>query len=264
MCFRTTAFLLLACLGQAAAAEPSHPKEPAPRLRTMADFPGGTIETLQALLAGASLSSSPQAGALASPLHGTLGQRIPGAGDALLPEGFSVVVWVQLPAGQPSALLFGFGDPEGDYFVAATDSDGAPMLGFLSAESGQFNRAARAPANLADGRLHALVAVVNLGSGLTRLYVDGRPEAASTISFWRPRKAGHGFAFHSPEGAGIPGHATPGLLLPRLIARELTEEEIAALRPEDGMPCAPASLAGPGTLLEFWPAQFAFTLRQRP
>jgi hypothetical protein len=189
-----------------------------------------------------------------------------------LPAAFSVILWVRMSSTAPSTALFGLGEPDGDYLLAATDSTGAPTLAFLTQEKlTHFDRAKIGASNLADGRLHAVVAVVNLGSGLARLYVDGRPETATTISLWRPRGLGSAFALYALQGrTDAPGNDTQGLLIPRLIPRELSDQEIALIKP--GAEGSEAAFIPPelgerlirDTLMEFWPAQFSHVLRWRP
>lgn len=250
------------------------------------DFPRNIAEGFKALLAGGTFADLGQ-GTFARPSLGALSARntvgssldqrlkIPGSLDTLqIPEAFSVVMWVRLGPAQKSTILFGLGEPGGDYLVAATDPSGAPSLAFLSQQKiSQVNRAGVSPANLADGHLHAVVAVVNLGSGLVRLYIDGRPEAASTISLWRPRQFGLAFASYSLQGrTSIPGIDSIGLLMPRIVSRELTEDEIKQIKPtnqnpDEDMAAINADLGlrlARDTLMEFWPSQYTYLLRRRP
>ncbi len=254
-------------------------------LDSVAEFPGavtGAFENLMVTGGGSDFVpgtfASPSLGAVSTGgARSRLDQllKIRGAVDSLaIPEAFSVVMWVRLPPGQKSTMLFGLGDPRGDYLVAATDANGAPSLAFLNpARPGQVDRARMAPADLGDSRLHAVVAVVNLGSGLVRLYIDGRPEAASTVSLWRPRRLGFAFASYLLQGHHDgPGENGVGLLMPRIVTRELTEEEVASIKPVAAGPdedvaaidAGIARLLARDTLVEFWPSQYNYLLRRRP
>lgn len=219
----------------------------------------------------------PSLGALASRGPGsvfwTLQAKFPHSLQSLpLPSAFSVILWVRMNSDQSAAALFGLGEPDGDYLLAATDSTGAPTLAFLTQEKlTHFDRAKIGASNLADGRLHAVVAVVNLGSGLARLYVDGKAETATTISLWRPRGLGSAFALYALQGrTELPGNETAGLLIPRIIPRELSDQEIALIKP--GPEESEAATITPelgerlirDTLMEFWPPQFSHHLRLRP
>lgn len=232
----------------------------------------GTAATPSGLLA------KPTLGALSgrSAAQGLLGARlrVPGSLTSLLiPESFSVILWVRIEAGNPPGQLFGFGDPKSEYLMVATDATGAPVLGFFNREKiHQMSRAATGGANLADSRLHSVVAVVNLGSGLVRLYVDGRAEAATTLGLWRPRDLGSAFAACSLQGQmNVPGISQKGLLMPRIIGRELTEREIASLKPvedqfdQESAQIEPelAARISRETLVEFWPKEFSYLLRKR-
>lgn len=222
---------------------------------------------------------------LAEPALGALAIRGPESAFALLrskfprtlqslpiPSGFSLVLWVRIPSDQPASPLFGLGEPEGDYLWAATDSTGAPTLSFLSQNKlAHFDRAKLGAVNLADGRLHAVVTVVNLNTGLVRMYVDGKPESASTTTLWRPRGVGSAFALYALQGrTDFTGDGVSGLLMPRLIPRELREEEIVQLKPEGGDSETAEINPELGTrllketLVEFWPPQFSHQLRWRP
>lgn len=255
-----------------------------PGLGSVAEFPGavtGAFENLMATGGGSDFVpgtfASPSLGAVSTGgARSRLDQllKIRGAVDSLaIPEAFSVVMWVRLPPGQKSTMLFGLGDPQGDYLVAATDAKGAPSLAFLNPDQpSQVDRAKMAPADLGDARLHAVVAVVNLGSGLVRLYIDGRPEAASTVSLWRPRRLGFAFASYLLQGHHDgPGGDGVGLLMPRIVTRELTEEEVGKIKPAAGpeedvaaIDAEVARLLARDTLVEFWPSQYHYLLRRRP
>jgi hypothetical protein len=199
--------------------------------------------------------------------------KFPGIHQALpIPAALSVVIWVRLSSGQPSQPLFGFGELQGDYLFAATDSTGAPTLSFLSGEKvAVFDRAKMGASNLADGALHAVVMVINFSSGLVRLYVDGQPESATTAVLWRPRDFGSAFALYALQGRpDALGSEEVGLLMPRIIPRELSASEIALIKPAGGEseavsvdPELAARLVS-DTLMEFWPPQFSYQLRWRP
>lgn len=136
-----------------------------------------------------------------------------------IPESLSLITWVERPPGGDSGgLVFGFGGKGSGSLVVLTDQGGVPLVAVLGAGPNQFCRAASGGANVADGRRHSLAVMVNLGSGLVRLYVDGRPEAASVLSLWRPELLGAAFA------AGPSGTA------PVVISRELSAEELTELQ----------------------------------
>lgn len=251
-------------------------------LGSVADFPTEVTDGFKALLEGG--RGGPGFDSFARPFLGALSARsaagsllegrlkIPGVlGSLPIPEAFSMVLWVRLERDQKSSILFGFGDPEGDYLVATTDANGTPSLAFLNKhKASQVDRADAAAVNLADGRLHGVVAVVNLGSGLARLYVDGKPEAATTISMWRPQCLGFGFASYTLQGRiSAPGVSKIGLLMPRLVTRELTEEEIGKIKPSQdpevaGIDQELGLRLAKDTLVEFWPSQYSYDLRTRP
>jgi hypothetical protein len=225
--------------------------------------------------AGLQTLGRPSLGALSargsSSLFQTQSLNFPGALHAMqIPNTLSVVLWVRMDPGQPCQPLFGFGEPNGDYFLASTDSTGAPTLAFLTKEKvTQLDRARIGAVNLADGRLHAVIAVINFNSGLVRLYVDGRPETATTATLWRPREFGPAFALYALQGRTDDPGMGRGLLMPRIIPRELTEQEIAQLKPGDGesemsFDAALGSRLLRDTLVEFWPPQFSHQLRWRP
>jgi len=69
--------------------------------------------------------------------------------------------------------------------------------------------------------------VMNLDSGLVRQYIDGAPETATVIDYWRLGQMQTAFALK------IPGlePAQAFTLAPRIIYRELSEVEIAQLKP---------------------------------
>jgi len=251
-------------------------------LSTVAEFPANVTDGFKALLAGDRASAKFDSFARPSPgafsarsamghlLEGRL--KIPGQLESLrIPEAFSMVLWVRLNPEQKSSVLFGLGEPDGDYLVATTDARGTPSLAFLNKNKpGQVNRADGAAARLADGQLHAVVAVVNMASGLARLYIDGQPEAATTISLWRPQSLGFGFASYTLQGrTAVPGVNIAGLLMPRLLMRELTEKEIAGIKPGPdpdvaGIDADLGMKLAKDTLVEFWPSQYSYDLRSRP
>lgn len=146
-----------------------------------------------------------------------------------LPSEVSLILWVQKkPDANRSVLLFGIGDETGAQLAVMTDALGAPLVAALGAGTpAQFCRATAGASDVCDGELHSVAIVVELGSGLARLYVDGEPEAATLLSFWRPRLSTKVFAF-------APG---PRDSWPCLLGRGLTEEELAALK-ERRMPAS--------------------------
>lgn len=243
---------------------------PANLAASLGFLPGAPVPALNA-------TGRPSLGALAArgPASFFQNQRLkfPGSLQAMpVPAALSLVLWVRLSADEAGRPLFGFGESGGDYFLASTDSGGAPTLSFLHAGNTiQFNRAPMGAANLADGKLHAIVVVFNLGSGLVRLYVDGKPETATASSLWRPREFGSAFAVYALQGRSDAPHSeSRGLLMPRIIPRELSDEEIATLKPDeagdDAGPIDPKlgeSLVQ-DTLMEFWPPEFSHALRWRP
>lgn len=162
----------------------------------------------------------------------------PKPGALKIPGSVSILLWTrQEPADSRSRLHFGLGGSSG--LAVLTDQSGAPLVAMLS-EGGasQFCRALSGATNIADGRRHSLAVVVNLGSGLVRLYVDGRPEAVSVLSLWRPQWMGSAFA--------LAGKNDP----PLVIGRELTDEDLESLA--GGR--LPESLADADPLLEFAPS----------
>jgi hypothetical protein len=148
-----------------------------------------------------------------------------------LPPAFSVITWIKMSQDQPFSLILGFCDANGACFALTTDTRGAPVA-ILGDSMGlmQVCRAQTGAANLCDNRLHSLVAIVNMDSGLVRLYVDGSPEAACVVSLWRPRVFAQVFA---PVGANCFSliGSEDKLFTPRMIAGELSDVEISKLKP---------------------------------
>lgn len=239
-------------------------------------------EAVLVRFAGIAPSAFPAARTATLPLAGALSARaatgVPPIGVSLwgrkMPEAFSVVAWVRIEPSRPAAVLFGIGDGSGDVLVGMTDAFGSPMLEFRNRyDVSQTHRAPTGAARLADARLHVVVAVVNRGTGLVRLYVDGKPEAATTISLWNPGNLEIAFAACSLFGKiDGPGDGEAGLLVPRVIGRELTAAEIAGMRPvadafgndmaqiDEGL----AHVLARETVVEFWPAEASRRLRFRP
>ncbi len=67
-----------------------------------------------------------------------------------------------------------------------------------------------------------------MASGLIRLYVDGAPEAASVVSFWRPQATERVFVSSVENCYKIGSMDAP--FRPRILDRELTDSEVAKLR----------------------------------
>jgi hypothetical protein len=187
---------------------------PTDELRKAGEFSEESIKEFSDFLEG----SSRRSGRLPSPTK-----------KVALPAAISITIWTEVPSDCPPRILLGFSAGKGEYFALAVDADGAPVIalrnryGFM-----QICRAGVGAADLRDNRYHSLVANVNMASGLIRLYVDGAPEAASVVSFWRPQAVER--VFISPVENCFKIGVTSAPFGPRIVARELTESEIALLK----------------------------------
>jgi len=188
-----------------------------------------------------------------------------------IPPVISVLLWVRLPLGKPSTVLFGLGQRGGAFLALATDVRGWPVAALLNPKAGgQICRAETGAADLCDGQLHSLALIINTSSGLIRLYVDGKAEAAlATKLSWRLEGVDRAFALSLAEMFSEPDPSTR-VFAARVIPRELSDEEIAKMKPKEsslaegsGFPQLDATLALSlleTSLLEFLPSD-AYTHR---
>ncbi|CAN5384561.1 hypothetical protein BH09VER1_BH09VER1_07340 [soil metagenome] len=148
-----------------------------------------------------------------------------------VPSGFSLVTWIKLDQAHPSGLLFGIGDLQGTYLTGVTDSQGAPAIVLFNGgvPPEQVCRASQGALNLADGKVHSIILLFNMASGLVRLYVDGAPEGVAVTNSWRLRNLGRTFIL-SCAALNTQGEADKAQT-PRMLGRELSDEEVARLNP---------------------------------
>lgn len=172
-----------------------------------------------------------------STLEGLCEMRLPTSETSALPaipQVISVIMWVRLDPGDPSAVLFGLGRRDGAFLAVATDIQGWPVVALLGHDTGgQICRAKTSASNLSDGKLHSLAVIINMSSGLLRLYVDGKPEAASVTNLsWRLGRIDQAFAqsLANTFPMAVFGNSA---FATRVMARELTDQEIATMKPDD-------------------------------
>ena len=241
----------------------------------MAKTPFLSILVLGFLAPGCTNSSfaQPSADSIRSALtlsHSLLqGDPLPGENAShsrAVPEAVSLIIWIEGSRDQSSPQLASLGEDHGAEITITVDRDGRPSaLGASPGQPVQVCRASAPGTDLFDGSVHSLVTVINFSRGLVRLYVDGSPEAAAVFSSWRPRRLDHATAY-------CPENSFPALAfgnrryVSRLLSRELSDPEIALLKPPSGH--APPFLAERffhGTLMEFLPASASpkRTLRDR-
>jgi len=155
----------------------------------------------------------------------------------VIPPVISVLLWVRLPHAESSTTLFGLGRRGGAFLTLATDVRGWPLVALLDHKTAtQICRAETGATNLCDGRLHSLTLTINMSSGLIRFYVDGKPEAASVAGLpWRLGRIDQAFAMSLAHIVAMPDSDNK-VFAARVIGRELSDEEIAVMKPEEEHP----------------------------
>lgn len=182
------------------------------------------------------------------------------------PQSISLIVWLEGAREENPLALSTLGEERGAQLTISVDREGIPTaLATAPNQPPQACRASTGGTNLFDGSVHSFVATANLSSGLVRLYVDGKPEAAAVLTSWRPRHLDRAYVYCGENS--FPSIAFGNRsYVSRLISRELSDPEIAALSPPSGKPLVLSDNLLGSTLIEFLPpmAEAKRSLRERP